>query len=688
MPKPLNGNGRYMAGLDGLRAIAVFAVIAYHLNFSWASGGLLGVGVFFVLSGYLITDILVSQWKRTGRLELKDFWIRRARRLLPAMLLMLLVVVVWITFSDRSQLPSLRGDAMAAVLYISNWWLIFHKVSYFESFGPPSPLGHLWSLAVEEQFYLLWPLLLALGPRFALRRGKLFVFTLAGVAASVVAMALLFEPGTDPSRVYYGTDTRSFALLIGAALALVWPSSKLSSEKTSPGGRLTLDLAGGLGLLTVLLMIGQTNQYDDSLYRGGMVLLCVATAVLVAALAHPASLINKVLGCTPLRWLGVHSYGIYLWHYPVIVLTSPAVNTEGVDITRALLQVAASIVLAALSWRFIEEPIRHGAVERLWKQVRTGGFPRGRLRVNILVASTSAILVYSLFSLVATASPAPHNSFSFTKHQNNGSRLRKGTDPANGSAAETVSASGWAIGNSEAKMPNDSSTTKESSGASSTNGTTPNESTGNNGPANGSADHKGSKSTDGSTNATDSTQGSGQGSRSKPSEAVPSQSGQGVTAIGDSVMVDIQPYLENLLPGIVIDGQIGRQLSQAQTVVDHLKAGSKLGSRVIIELGTNGSFNKKQLETLLHSLGDVQQIILVNTRVPRPWENVVNLMLEEVASTFPNITLVNWYEASAGKNSFFYKDGVHLRPDGSQFYAALLARAVEPMQATRTATGQ
>lgn len=213
MPKPLNGSGRYIAGLDGLRALAVLAVIAYHLNFSWASGGLLGVGVFFVLSGYLITDILATQWKKYGQLDLKDFWIRRARRLLPAMLLMLAVVVCWTIATDRSQLPTLRSDSLAAIFYVSNWWLIFHQVSYFESFGPPSPLGHLWSLAVEEQFYLLWPLLLALGFRYVPQRGKMALLTLGGAAFSAIAMALLFEPGIDPSRIYYGTDTRSFALL-------------------------------------------------------------------------------------------------------------------------------------------------------------------------------------------------------------------------------------------------------------------------------------------------------------------------------------------------------------------------------------------------------------------------------------------------------------------------------------------
>ncbi|RNB79723.1 acetyltransferase [Brevibacillus fluminis] len=715
MPKPLNGSGRYIAGLDGLRALAVLAVIAYHLNFSWASGGLLGVGVFFVLSGYLITDILATQWKKYGQLDLKDFWIRRARRLLPAMLLMLAVVVCWTIATDRSQLPTLRSDSFAAIFYVSNWWLIFHQVSYFESFGPPSPLGHLWSLAVEEQFYLLWPLLLALGFRYVPQRGKMALLTLGGAAISAIAMALLFEPGIDPSRIYYGTDTRSFALLIGAALALIWPSAKLSSEKTSPKARFTLDLVGGVSLLAVLLMIAFTNEYDEFLYRGGMVVLSVATALLVASLAHPASRIGKWLGCKPLRWLGVRSYGIYLWHYPVIVFTSPAVNTDGVDLTRAVLQLAASIILAALSWRFLEEPIRHGAIEKLWAQLRNREFAHGRVRVNLLITSTSALLVFSLFALVATASPAPHDSFTGTKHQGGtvtggGS---EGTDAANGAGSSGVIAGTTttnpapdtgktgasskkgsnspdkatppktdAASGKDAHSADKGSTGKKTgtpNNATDKKGNTANTGSGKNSqPSGGSGDKKDSHPTN---NSADKTKPGKGGSSTTPSDtnvAVKPQSGKGITAIGDSVMVDIQPYLEKILPGIVVDGKIGRQLSQAQEVVNQLKAEGKLGSRIIIELGTNGAFTKKQLESLLNSLGDVQQIVLVNTRVPRPWENVVNETLAEVAAAYPNATLVDWYSASTGKDSFFYNDGVHLRPDGSAFYAAFVAKAIAP----------
>src|SRR5690554_5278351 len=217
--------GRYIPGLDGLRALAVIAVIAYHLDMGWAPGGFMGVGIFFVLSGYLITDLLIRQWKHTGRIDLRQFWLRRARRLLPAQLLLLVVVFIWILLFHESRLVDWWGDWVASLLYITNWWFIWNDVAYYSLFEMPSPLLHLWSLAVEEQFYLVWPLLLLLGLCFILNRKVLFMVILFAALASASAMALLYQPGLlDTSRVYYGTDTRAFALLLGAALALIWPS--------------------------------------------------------------------------------------------------------------------------------------------------------------------------------------------------------------------------------------------------------------------------------------------------------------------------------------------------------------------------------------------------------------------------------------------------------------------------------
>ena len=408
MPEPVRNSQRYMPGLDGLRALAVTAVVAYHVNVGWTQGGLLGVGAFFTLSGYLITDLLLGQQERTGGLQLGDFWLRRARRLLPALFVMLAVVVAWVTLLDRSLLPAIRGAVGASAVYVTNWWLIAQHSSYFAQFGPPSPVGHLWSLAVEEQFYLIWPWLLWIGLRCRRRRSSvdlpLAAATLLLAAASAVAMALLYQPGYDPTRVYDGTDTRAFAMLIGAALAFVWPSRRLRDDVARPA-LWALDGAGIAGLAVFAVLVWRAGEYSPFLYRGGMVLLSLATALMVAAAASPASRFGRALGWRPLRWIGVRSYGIYLWHFPIIVLTSPA---DGRDTpARAVLQVAATIGCAALSWRYVEEPIRHGALSRWWTQVRSSGWRLGSLgrQARIVVAASAPVLVLASCGMAGVVQP-------------------------------------------------------------------------------------------------------------------------------------------------------------------------------------------------------------------------------------------------------------------------------------------
>jgi peptidoglycan/LPS O-acetylase OafA/YrhL len=395
-----------MPGLDGLRAVAVLAVIAFHEQFAWAQGGLLGVGVFFTLSGFLITSILVNQWSAIGKIKLGTFWLHRARRLLPALFVMLAVVTAWVTLVDRDRLADLRGAVAAAAGYFSNWYVIAKSQSYFARFAPPAPLDHLWSLAVEEQFYLLWPLLL-IGGLLLLRKwhgGTAWLILPTGLAAagSALAMLWLYQPGVDPTRVYEGTDTRAFGLLIGAMLALAWPSEAKRGEDRQRAGaprkllRIALDVLGVAGLAVIGVMVWKVGQYSPFAYRGGLVLLSLATVAVIAAIAYPGSIVGAALGWRPVRWIGVRSYGIYLWHFPVIVLTTPA-NTKPTLLTAAL-QTAASILLAALSWHLVEEPIRQGAIGRAWARVRAGGWrpSLGWLNVPGLAAATGTVAVVAV----------------------------------------------------------------------------------------------------------------------------------------------------------------------------------------------------------------------------------------------------------------------------------------------------
>jgi peptidoglycan/LPS O-acetylase OafA/YrhL/lysophospholipase L1-like esterase len=429
MPEPVRSSQRYLPGLDGLRALAVGAVVAYHVGLGWAQGGLLGVGVFFTLSGYLITDLLLGQYEATGGLQLGDFWLRRARRLLPALFVMLAVVVAWVTLLDRTLLPATRGGVVASAAYVSNWWLIAQHSSYFAQFGPPSPLGHLWSLAVEEQFYLIWPWLLwiALRLRRPRTRTRLATASLLLAAASALMMTLLYRPGYDPTRVYEGTDTRAFALLIGAALAFVWPSRHLRSDVPN-GARWVLDGAGTAGLVIFAVLAWRTSEYSPFLYRGGLVLLSLGTALMVAAAASPASRFGRVLGWKPLRWLGVRSYGIYLWHFPIIVLTTPP---DGQDtLARGALQVAATIGCAALSWRYLEEPIRHGALRRWWAQIRIG-WHRGVTgrRARIAAVACAPVLVLASCGMTGVVQPSSASSAPETRSAPTRAPVVRALDP-------------------------------------------------------------------------------------------------------------------------------------------------------------------------------------------------------------------------------------------------------------------
>jgi peptidoglycan/LPS O-acetylase OafA/YrhL len=413
MPEPVKRNQRYMPGLDGLRAIAVLAVIVFHLGFDWAPGGLLGVGIFFTLSGYLITDILLSQLSQRGKIDFLRFWGARARRLLPALFVMLAIVAAWVTIFGPAQPDQFRKAVLSSVFYVNNWEQIFANVSYFARFAPEGPLNHLWSLSVEEQFYIFWPFLLLLGVKLVHERPlpsgvrpRLALLAIIFALVSAIEMAVLYHPSLDPSRIYYGTDTRAAGLLFGCALAMVWPSRRLS-HRITPQARNTLDGLGALGLLIIALMIWQVGEFDRFLYQGGFIVLSLATVMVLMPLAHPACRLGKALGVLPLRWVGVRSYGIYLWQTPIIVLTGPHSRPPEGLLGKAL-QAAAIFAIAGLSWHFIEEPIRHGAIGRFFARRRAVGWKWETFAPPMRVA----IIGTGLVLVIAAAGMAGLNSSS------------------------------------------------------------------------------------------------------------------------------------------------------------------------------------------------------------------------------------------------------------------------------------
>ncbi len=394
----------YMPGVDGLRTLAVAAVVIYHLGAGWLPGGYLGVDVFLVISGFLITSLLMAEHRNNGRIDLRRFWLRRARRLLPAVLLMITVVLVVMLALHPGEVARLRGQVVAALAYVTNWYFVFADVAYFDQFGRPSVFLHLWSLAVEEQFYLVWPLVMAgvLGVA-AWRRRALLTLAAVGAIASTVAAWILWKPYTDPSRIYYGTDTRAVALLVGVMLALVAVRGPVPQRTTV---RWALQAVGAVGLAGVLVAMFTLGDLDERLYRGGFLLVAVATAALIAAVADATSPFGRAFALAPLVWLGLRSYSIYLWHWPVIVLIRPHDDIPLDGPALLVLRVVLMLALAALSYRFVEVPFRRHGIRGVRDALRRWDAAVSR---PVRVAAMSGVGV-ALAALAVTVAVIPRGA--------------------------------------------------------------------------------------------------------------------------------------------------------------------------------------------------------------------------------------------------------------------------------------
>ena len=352
-----------------MRAFAVLAVIFYHMGLGWAPGGLMGVTVFFVISGYLINGLLVGEYETTGTVSLSQFWLRRVRRIIPAVILALAGTLVLCALVSPNLFAKARTDLIPSLFFFNNWWQIFHNVSYFEAAAAPSPLTHYWSLAIEEQFYIVWPLLLL--ALCKLKVPKPAIAAIVGVLAvlSFGEMAYLYNPMSDPSRIYYGTDTRAGSLLIGAFLALVWPSTIFGhrrAQSKAPGARLAFNVAGVVALVGLVVIVAFTNSYTPFPYLGGIALVSALTALLIAALVVPNTWVARLMQLEPLVWIGKRSYGMYLWHYPIILATTKLTSTVEVPWWARVAQLIIIFAVSDLSFRFVETPIRSGALRRWW----------------------------------------------------------------------------------------------------------------------------------------------------------------------------------------------------------------------------------------------------------------------------------------------------------------------------------
>ena len=606
-----------LSGLDGLRAIAVAAVVLFHADFYWARGGYLGVDLFFVISGFLITGLIAREVDGSGRFDLADFYWRRAKRLLPASWLLMAVVVAVAAWVARDALPHLRRDTLASFFYVTNWELLHSQTSYFEATGRPPLLQHLWSLAIEEQFYLSWaPLLLLLLPRLGRRRLAAIAVLLAAASAAwmaVLAQRMGYPAQGDPSRLYFGTDTHGFALLLGAALGLLWqPAAKPADMTTHVLG--WLFGLGALGAMVALFALMGENT--PTLYPWGFLAAAGVALVLIAAATHPALAFGRCLDNPVMRWLGERSYGIYLWHWPVFMLTRPGIDLRHLDDGEALaLRLALTLAVAALSYRYLEMPVRRGALEQLLARKRRHAWA-GRLAL-----ATALLLVFGTVS--ATLRRAPQQSL-------------PALDVREALALEAPAAPTGTVAVSTATtLPPIPAASLEA-------------------PVEPVALPAAPVAPD--------------------EPAVASYAGDDITAIGDSVLLGASRLLKASLPGVDVHATMGWQAADVIRELKSLQQAGKLREVVLLHLGTNGYVTEPQLRQILTLLADCKRVVLVNTHVPRRWMEANNQLIDSVAPEFPNVVVVRWNDVSDNRPDDFVSDGVHLTSAGMRSYIMAIMR--------------
>ncbi len=585
-------NRRYITGLDGLRAFAILSVVFYHFTFSWAKGGFLGVDIFFVLSGYLVTSKILL----TGEnFKVKTFWKDRLCRILPSAYLMIIVTVLWVILFNHRLLTSLLGDTMSSISYTTNWWFIFHKISYFDSFGSPSPLKHMWFLAVQEQFYILWPFILIIGLKITKKIGKFSRIVFIGALLSATLMGILYDPTADPSRVYYGTDTRAFELLIGSFLATVLANKKHFTKEVSPKQKNELKLISIISFSIFIFSVIFIDEYNSFLYRGGLFLFSLNTALLIACVCHPQGILGPIFSWKPMRWIGTRSYEIYLWHYPIMVLSTPIYEIGNPSYLRVFFQLIITCIIAEFSYRFIELPIRKF------------GF---REYCHYLISAKKTTTIISFLVIMSLAIGIT----SMAKIKSNLEKAEAYSSEINTAQTPKKKASDKSLNEKDMKV----STKNDEEISSAESGTY-----------------------------------------------------KDILAIGDSIILDIAPSLNEKYNNITIDGKIGRQMSEAATLAAKYTTFNDSDKAVIIELGTNGYFTNKQIDKLLDSFSK-SHIFLINIRVPRSWESKVNKILKEKAEERENVTLIDWYSTASKHPEYFDQDGVHLNSKGVESLESLI----------------
>lgn len=607
-----NNKSKYLPSIDSLRALAVLAVIIYHVDVNYLPGGFLGVDLFFVLSGYLISSLIIKEYKKTGSINLYNFYIRRARRLLPAVYFMITVGIVVMVMFNGVLLKKSHLDAIFGYIYSSNWWYIFHKLDYFDSFGSQSPFKHLWSLAIEEQFYMIFPLLFLLINRkkkdkdgfHKLNRNFLYVI-LGVILVSLIAHIILFDIN-NISRIYFGTDTRAFSLLVGVVGAILYPIDKLNT-KITPQENILYSVVSLLSIATLITIMIYTSEYNTWLYRGGFLLVAILGIIIIISSGKQHTVMAKLLSFKPVVFIGKISYSLYLWHFPILVLTTPVSEIGNPNIFYVILRVILTFVLAIISYAFVETPIRKLGFKHYISIIYKKIVKKSK-KTKRIVASI-AMVVSILFVMGIFGKSVPYLSTAFVKEMDS---------------------------NKESQYVN-----------------------------------KGDNNQDNEQNQEN--KDNKENKEKKDDKQNEEKKYSSVVVMGDSLTVDIGEKFQELYPGAVIDGKIGRQLYGA---VDEAKGYSQYNnenSAIVFQLGTNGPFTESQIEDLV-KVFDKADIYFVNIKVPRAWEKTVNTALKEAKEKHSNVTIIDWYTVASSGKDLFEPDRVHLNQTGIKEMITLIEK--------------
>ncbi len=689
----------YLPGLDGMRALAVVAVMVYHANSNWLPGGFLGVEMFFVISGYLITLLLISERERTYRISLRQFWLRRARRLLPALYMMMLLVTVWTALFRSEALGALRGNVIAGLLYVSNYYQIWEGLGYTAA-GDFAPLRHLWSLAVEEQFYLFWPVVMIflLGRKGTRQVASVAKWLLVASVVITVAVALLFYPGpiADPNvtpdaywwlgdrpiakvdTLYLGTISRLGGILLGAAFAMVWrPLAIVRGPLRSKG-----HLFDALALISIVFFgwlcwttyLATPSGADPFLFRGGLFLASIATLAIIAAVTHRGAWANRVLGNPVFRWIGTRSYGLYLYHWPIYQMIR-GVAGNNLTLSQFAFALVLTGIITEISYRLVETPIRQGRYTQAMRRV-FGGVRRGpKLIMTGAVASVLAVTV--LVAAVLLTAPLEQNEIAqaldageeFTTDLSAIDEIPMSPSTSTSSSTSTSTTvvdtdDTVAIGSDLVpgiSVPSaDVTTTAPTTTAPTTTAPTTTAPPDTVAPAPVPVSQLG---------VVTSLEG-------LPTLAIPpTEAGFPLVALGDSVMLGAAEELQ--ARGFQVDALQSRQMNAFVPTMQTLRENGTYGSVVVVHLGTNGGFSDETLDAMLATLADVPVVLLLTAKADRGWVADNNAKLRAAPDRYDNVAVVDWEVLSAEcAGRCFYDDGIHLTQSGQDYYADIIGRVL------------